>query len=108
MDPAQPAVTGAVPGATSVAPPAPVPAAARKRAGPRAVGVPDPFAVDQEGGGVLRARLAAPNLDERKDIVAEHGMHTSKLAMKWKKPGRLVDLIATTVRERLHKSDAFR
>ncbi|HEX8391826.1 MAG TPA: hypothetical protein VF665_05640 [Longimicrobium sp.] len=88
---------------------APRPAAApKKRAGRRAAGVLDPFAVDQEGQGVLRARLAALSLEELKDIVAEHGMDPSKLAMKWKKPERLVDLIATTVSDRLHKGDAFR
>jgi hypothetical protein len=102
--PVGPAPVAAAPdfGAAS-APPAP-----KKRAGRRAAGVLDPFAVDQEGEGVLRTRLSALNLDELKDIVAEHGMDPSKLAMKWKKPERLVDLIATTVRDRLHKGDAFR
>lgn len=103
MSPAPSAGAGAAPVAAPSAP-----AAAKKRAGRRAAGVLDPFAVDQEGEGVLRARLAALSLDELKDIVAEHGMDPSKLAMKWKKPDRLADLIATTVRERLHKGDAFR
>ncbi|NNC27860.1 hypothetical protein HKM21_01060 [Longimicrobium terrae] len=105
MIPAPSAAVGAAPAAASIAS---SPAPARKRTGRRAAGVLDPFAVDQEGDGVLRARLAALSLDELKDIVAEHGMDPSKLAMKWKKPDRLVDLIATTVRERLHKGDAFR
>jgi hypothetical protein len=103
-----PAGTGASP--STPPPPTSVPSAAppKKRAGRRAGGVLDPFAVDQEGEGVLRARLSALSLDELKDIVAEHGMDPSKLAMKWKKPERLVDLIATTVSNRLHKGDAFR
>lgn len=103
-----PAAAGASPSTSR--PPTPVPSAAspKKRAGRRAAGVLDPFAVDQEGEGVLRARLSGLSVEELKDIVAEHGMDPSKLAMKWKKPERLVDLIATTVSSRLHKGDAFR
>lgn len=106
MSPAAAASSGAFP---SVPSPAPASAAApKKRAGRRAAGVLDPFAVDRQGEGVLRARLAALSLDELKDIVAEHGMDPSKLAMKWKKPERLIDLITATVHDRLHKGDAFR
>lgn len=60
-------------------------------------------------GGVpdLRARLGSLGIEELKDIVAEHGMDRSKLAMKWKAPDRLVDLIVDTVQQRAHKGEAF-
>ncbi|HEX6038315.1 hypothetical protein [Longimicrobium sp.] len=103
--------------ALSAIPPAPpsapakmpaTPATAKRRGGRRPAAVLDPFVVFQAGEGMLRARLSELTLDQLKDVVAEHGMDPSKLAMKWKKPERLVDLIVTTVRERLEKGDAFR
>lgn len=92
---------------------APAPAAApaaspARRGGRRPPGALDPFAVIAEGEGALRARLGELTLDQLKDVVAEHGMDPSKLAMKWKKPERLVELIVATVRERMEKGDAFR
>jgi hypothetical protein len=47
-------------------------------------------------------------MEELKDIVAEHGMDSRKLAMKWKTPDRLIDLIVETVRERVTKGNVFR
>ncbi|HLM67353.1 MAG TPA: hypothetical protein VK358_07495 [Longimicrobium sp.] len=92
----------------SPAPSAATVTAAKRRGGRRPAGALDPFAAAQEGEGVLRARLGELSLDQLKDIVAEHGMDPSKLAMKWKKPDRVADLIASTVRERMEKGDAFR
>lgn len=78
------------------------------RSGRRDPGVLDPFAVyREEGDEELRKELGALDLKELKDIVAEHGMDQARLAMKWRNPERLVDLIATTVRERLSKGRAF-
>lgn len=82
--------------------------AAKRRGGRRPAGALDPFAAAQEGEGALRARLGELSLDQLKDIVAEHGMDPSKLAMKWKKPERVADLVVSTVRERMEKGDAFR
>ncbi len=79
-----------------------------KRPGRRSPGVLDPFAVFSRGEGALRQQLAALTIDQLKDIVAEHGMDPSKLALKWRTKDRLVDLIATTVRNRTGKGDAFR
>jgi hypothetical protein len=91
------------------APPAASTAAvAKRRGGRRPPGALDPFAAAQEGEGALRARLGELSLDQLKDVVAEHGMDPSKLAMKWKKPDRVADLIVSTVRERMEKGDAFR
>lgn len=77
----------------------------------RAPGVLDPFAVvTREGGGedALRAQLSALSVEQLKDIVAEHAMDTTKLAMKWKTSDRLVEMIIATVRSRLAKGSAFR
>lgn len=80
-----------------------------RRGGRRAPGVLDPFAVLAEGGeSGLHRRLAELDLEQLRDIVAEHGMDTSKLAMRWKSPERVVSLIVSTVAERAVKGHAFR
>lgn len=45
---------------------------------------------------------------ELKDIIADYGMDSSKLAMKWKDKGRLIQLILDTSLRRASKGDAFR
>jgi hypothetical protein len=94
--------------APAAKPPKAASAAAPKRGGRRAPSALDPFAAYAEGEPTLRARLGELSVDQLKDIVAEHGMDPSKLAMRWKTPGKLIDLIATTVRDRAEKGDAFR
>ncbi len=80
-----------------------------KRPNRRASGPFDPFAVGRaEGLSALRARLGTLNLDQLRDIIAEHAMDGSRLALKWKAPERLIDLITTTVVGRTSKGDAFR
>ena len=69
----------------------------------RSPGVFDPFVVMKEGEEALRARLMQLDVEHLKDIVAEHAMDSTKLAMKWKTPERLVELIISTVRGRLAK-----
>lgn len=107
MAPAAPAATPQMTATTPTPSTAPA-TVAKRRGGRRPAGALDPFVVYQAGEGMLRARLSELTLDQLKDVVAEHGMDPSKLAMKWKKPERLVDLIVATVRERLEKGDAFR
>jgi hypothetical protein len=69
----------------------------------------DPFAVyAQNGEAGLRQKLHELDIERLKDIVAEHGMDPGKLAMKWKTPERLINLIADTVAARAKKGDAFR
>jgi hypothetical protein len=68
----------------------------------------DPFTTYAEGEHVLRQRLEGLSLEELKDIVAEHGMDKSKLAMKWKSEDRLIELVVATVGSRSRKGDAFR
>lgn len=84
------------------------PRQAGRRRGRRPPGVLDPFAAHSAGGETeLREALGRLDIEQLKDIVAEHGMDTSKLALKWKTPERLIDLIATTVDSRARKGQAF-
>lgn len=68
----------------------------------------DPFVAYAAGEAELRRRLDDLSVDELKDMVAEHGMDSSKLALKWKSADRLIELIVTTVAARSRKGDAFR
>jgi hypothetical protein len=80
-----------------------------KRPNRRAPSAFDPFAVGRsEGIPALRGKLAGLTLDQLKDIVSEHAMDGSRLALKWKAPERLIELIVTTVVGRSSKGDAFR
>jgi hypothetical protein len=72
-------------------------------------GAIDPFSTHAAGGvSGLREALEQLDVEQLKDIVAEHGMDRQKLAMKWKTPARLIDLIVETVSARAKKGDAFR
>lgn len=74
----------------------------------RSPGILDPFEVIQIGEEALKARLEGLDVEQLKDIVAEHGMDRSKLAMKWKTKDRLISLIVSTVASRVRKGEAFR
>src|SRR5437867_5514363 len=63
-----------------------------RRRGRRAPGVLDPFEVNSEGEAELRRRLERLDIEQLKDIVAQHGMDSSKLATKWKSADRLITL----------------
>lgn len=80
----------------------------RTRRNRRAPGVLDPFELYSQGEQSLRQALDALKIDQLKDIVSEHAMDSSKLALKWRSPARLVELIVTTVRTRVEKGDAFK
>jgi hypothetical protein len=100
------------PSSPPASPPSRPPRRRRKPPPPRsaeaAAAALDPFAAYAEGEPTLRARLGELSVDQLKDIVAEHGMDPSKLAMRWKTPRKLIDLIATRVRDRAEKGDVFR
>jgi hypothetical protein len=68
----------------------------------------DPFVVYQVGEHALRARLDELDVEQLKDIVAEHGMDGAKLAMKWKSADRLIELIVASITSRSRKGDVFR
>jgi hypothetical protein len=75
----------------------------------RAPGVIDPFALYGEiGESGLRDRLGALELEQLRDIIAEHGMDHDRLAMKWKTKARVIDRIVDKVSARTAKGSAFR
>ena len=84
--------------------------AQENRSGPRRRAAPrlDPFAMYEQGENQLRESLSGMNIDELKDIVAGYGFDRARLALKWRRAERLVDLIVDTVKNRTHKGDAFR
>lgn len=97
-------------------PPKPVAAAsnvvsamARPGRGRRAPGPWDPYAVYAEVGELgLKERLNQLELEQLRNIVAEHGMNSDGLAMRWKKADRVVSRIVERVVDRAAKGDAFR
>lgn len=83
--------------------------AMRTRSNRRNPGPWDPFAVFAEvGADGLRERLMQLNLEQLRDIVAEHGMDADKLAMKWKDTSRVAERIMERVMSRSEKGSAFR
>lgn len=68
----------------------------------------DPVEVAREGEEVLRKRLSQLTIDQLRDIVAEFGMDTGKLVLKWKVPERIVDRIVEIAVARSKKGNAFR
>lgn len=68
----------------------------------------DPFIEYASGEEALLNKLQGLDVEALKDIIAQYGMDGSKLALKWKRPDRLIDLILVMVRERSAKGDAFR
>ncbi|MGX7732181.1 hypothetical protein ACWPOB_23365 [Rhodococcus sp. 2H158] len=94
--------------ATPPAAPAPRKAPAARR-GTRAPGPFDPFAAFRDGGEAgLRAQLAPLDVEQLKDIVAEHAMDYDRLAMRWRTPKKLQDRIVERVKALTTKGDAFR
>jgi hypothetical protein len=73
----------------------------------RKPGLIDPFELYRVGESELRNRLATLDVEQLKDVIAEHGMDRDKLAMKWKTPARLIERIVETVRSRSAKGDVF-
>lgn len=69
----------------------------------------DPVGVIRDGDAeVLHARLEKLDLDQLKDIVAQYGMDTGKLVMKWRSKERVVMRILEIAETRARKGDAFR
>jgi len=80
-----------------------------KRPRTRAAAVIDPVAIlADHGEDALRRELQLLPLDKLLDIVAEFGMDTSKLVMKWKDTSRIGEHIIDNAKRRSVKGDAFR
>jgi hypothetical protein len=56
----------------------------------------------------LRNRLGSLDLEQLRDILAEHRLDHDRLAMKWKDPARVIDRIVERVAARASKGSAFR
>jgi hypothetical protein len=73
----------------------------------RAPAVLDPVELARRGEAALRARLAALNLEQLKDVVADFGMDPGKLVLKWKTPDRIIDRIVEVSIGRARKGEGF-
>lgn len=77
----------------------------RSRRQPAAVDVFEAYA--RGGESEIRETLASLTVDQLKDVVAQHRMDRSQLALKWRMPERLVELIVAQTISRAHKGEAF-
>ena len=68
----------------------------------------DPVQLVRDGESTLRTALEKLSLDQLRDIVAEYGMDSSRLVMKWVDSARVVDRIVELSIARARKGDAFR
>jgi hypothetical protein len=73
----------------------------------RAPAVLDPVQLARQGEQALRARLGELNLEQLKDIVAEYGMDSGKLVVKWKTSERIIDRIVGISLGRARKGEGF-
>lgn len=74
----------------------------------RAPAVLDPVQLARQGEDVLRSALGKLDIEQLRDVVADYGMDTGKLVIKWRTPDRIIDRIVEVSRQRAHKGSAFR
>ena len=74
----------------------------------RAPAALDPVQLARQGEDVLRAALGQLDIEQLRDVVADYGMDTGKLVIKWRTPDRIIDRIVEVSRQRAHKGSAFR
>lgn len=74
----------------------------------RAPAILDPFAIYREDPSALRPALERLEIEQLKDVVAQYAMDARRLALKWKTPERLIELIERVVEQRARKGDSFR
>ena len=80
-----------------------------KRSRTRSTAVLDPIGtLADHGEDALRDALRPLTLEQLLDIVAEFGMDSSKLVMKWKSSDRVSEHIIDNAKRRSAKGDAFR
>lgn len=68
----------------------------------------DPVQLARRGEAELREELAKLNIEQLRDIVAEYGMDTGKLVLKWRDPERIIERVIEVARSRAQKGNAFR
>lgn len=74
----------------------------------RSPAVLDPISMVREGEAELRSALEKLSLEQLRDIVAEYGMDSGKLVMKWVRADRVIDRIVALSLSRANKGHAFR
>ncbi|WP_155956957.1 hypothetical protein [Rhodococcus sp. UNC23MFCrub1.1] len=83
------------------------PSAPRTRT-PRAAAVLDPFHLYRtDGRDALRARLAALDLEQLRDIIHQFGMDPDKRAMKWKTISKVRERIVERTESTRNRDRAF-
>lgn len=80
----------------------------RRSRNKRAPALIDPYREYANGEEQFLRELEPLTIDQLKDIVSEHALDSSRLALKWKSRERLIELIVTTIRNRIQKGDVFR
>lgn len=68
----------------------------------------EPVKMVKEGEHILRAELQKLDLEQLRDVVAENGMDTGRLVMKWINRERVIERIVEMALSRSQKGDAFR
>jgi len=68
----------------------------------------DPVQLARQGEDLLRSELAKLDIEQLRDVVAEYGMDTGKLVLKWRDPERMIERIVELARGRAQKGSAFR
>jgi hypothetical protein len=81
---------------------------ARRKGGRRTPALLDPIELARRGEGALRENLSILSHEQLLDVVAQYGMDPSRLVMKWKDSGRVIDRIVEVALARATKGDAFR
>lgn len=74
----------------------------------RTPAVLDPVHLARQSEDVLRSELAKLDIEQLRDVVADYGMDTGKLVLKWRDPERIIDRIIEVARSRAQKGSAFR
>jgi len=80
----------------------------RRKGGRRSAAIVDPVDLARQGEALLRERLSKLDLEQLRDVVAQHGMDPGKLVMKWKDQDRVIERIVEMSLARATKGDAFR
>jgi hypothetical protein len=80
---------------------------ATRGANRRAPAVLDPVQLARQGEPALRTGLSKLKLEQLKDIVADYGMDSGKLVLKWKTPERIIDRIVEVSLSRIRKGEGF-
>jgi hypothetical protein len=78
-----------------------------KRSNRREPSKVDPFILLEQGVDAFKGALELLDIEELKDVIAEHGMDSAKLAMKWKDRNRLINHIIDTTQRRSSRGEAF-